>query len=219
MKAEQNSWLVRIAIVLLGAALVALVIFTLLRGGTTTIVSTNPDGKTTTTTQSNVLALALVTGLIALLSAIITTTLGHWYTNTVEREKRVSELRKEHAARVRDQISAVARDIAAMLEDVRPLHKAISEGADLEAAELSDLGASAVRKFHNSAMPHIEVLDDDSLRRAANQVFELRGIWFTGNREALVNGTRPPSGDKALKAVETFFARARTVINEAEVGS
>ncbi|HET6478684.1 MAG TPA: hypothetical protein VFG35_01405 [Actinoplanes sp.] len=217
MKKKRKSWLVRTAVVLLGAALMTLIISLVLRDGTTTTVSVNPDGKATTTTQNNVLAIALATGLIALLSAIVTTTLGHWYTNSIEREKRVSELRKEHSTRVREQISAVAREIAAMLEEVRPIHHAISEGANLEAAELSDLGASVVRKHHNSAMPHIEVLDDDLLRRAANDVFELRGIWFYANREALVNGTRPPASDKVLASPDAFFARARLVISETEM--
>ncbi|MFI7542587.1 hypothetical protein [Actinoplanes sp. NPDC049599] len=192
------------------------VLYLLQRYGVTRTVVTQNGTETSTVTESNALALAVVTGLIALASAALTAALGHWYTISAERDRRSAELWAGRNARIREQIAAVASEIAGMLEGVRPMDEASAGAASHQRATLWNQATLAVRKAANAAVPHIGVLEDPALRDAAHAVFATYEDWYTRAEETLRGGGTEPNRAAKQAALDAFFNRARVVIADAE---
>ncbi|WP_089156211.1 hypothetical protein [Micromonospora sp. NBS 11-29] len=195
---------------------VAVVAYLLQRYGSTRTTVTQTGTVTRTTAESNALALAVVTGLIALASAALTAFVGHWFTTTAETSRRAAAYRAARATRIREQIATVASDIAAMLEDVRPVEEAASRALGHQQAVLWGQARLAVRKATNAALPHVGVLPDALLRDAAQAVFDVHAGWYERAEEALRAGGVEPDRTAVAASLDTFFTRARVVIEEVE---
>jgi hypothetical protein len=191
---------------------VALLVYLVIKFGSTETVTTTVGDQTSTITESNALALAVVAGLITLLSAALTATLAHWYATKADRERRTADQRAERSRRAREQVAAVGNGISAMLESVRPFDEDFMSAGALDGAQIHEGAMFAVRQAYYKALPDIEMLDDADLRDAASKAFTLREAWFGGSSDALLNNTPQPPMDEVLKSRDLFFERARAYI-------
>lgn len=190
--------------------------YLLFQHGTTRVTTTKTATTTETVTETNALALSLVTGLVALLSATLTATITHWYGLVAERERREVEASTARAARTREQVASVASVVARMLELLEGSHAAAEGALAYERADLWAKARAIVRQSRNDALPHVGVVDDVDLRTRAQTVFATREAWYTHAEEAARRGDPEPPLETPRAAVDSFFERARSVIEASD---
>ncbi|MEV7346638.1 hypothetical protein [Streptomyces sp. NPDC093544] len=118
---------------------------------------------------------------------------------------------------MREQVVDTATAISKMLRDFREKAVEAAEAPDVQAAELYDACAILVRKYHDEALPVIEVMPDFDLRERANKVFDVHGRWAVRTAEAILNSTSRPDRAGVDDSRERFYRHARTVIKNAAV--